>query len=262
MPSPSYVYGKEKSILITGASSGIGAELALHLAQYGGKIALQARRRVRLEAVAEQVRAKGASALVLEGDVTDPAQVTAQAAQLKDEQGPVDVAFLNAGLGKPTALTRFNGAKWRRMFEINVFGVINWLDALLPDMLQLERGIVAITSSLAGQCGLPGSGAYSATKAAVSTLAESLRVEARPRGIQISSIEPGFIRSELTEDNKFPMPFLMDTDEAVRIIADEVAEGAPVIRFPWQMSAAIATLRALPTPLYNLVGGMMVKKHK
>lgn len=106
----------------------------------------------------------------------------------------------------------------RRLLQINIFGVTNWLAALLPGMLHRQQGILAAVSSLASNRGLPGAGPYCASKAAVSTLMESLRLEARQRGIQLSTIEPGFIKSELTERNRFPMPFLMETDQAVRIM--------------------------------------------
>ena len=261
MPLPQSVYGKETSILITGASSGIGAALAVHLAQYGGKIALVARRQEKLDALAEQVSAAGAQPLALVGDVTNPDDVARHHEQLVQQQGAADVAFLNAGIGEPASLTRFDGAKVRRLLEVNIIGVTNWLAALLPEMVQRDRGILAAVSSLAAGRGLPGSGPYSASKAAVSTLMEALRIEARDTGIQISTIEPGFIRSEMTARNRFPMPFLMDTDPAVRLMADEVAGGAEVIRFPWQMAMLLGTLKHMPDAVYHLVGARMDKKH-
>ena len=261
MPLPQSVYGKETSILITGASSGIGAALAVHLAQYGGKIALVARRREQLDEVAEQVRGAGARPLVVTGDVTDGDEVTRNHQQILEEQGPAQVAFLNAGVGYPTPLTRFDMARVRKLFEINVIGVTNWLAALLPDMVSADRGVIAVVSSLAAARGLPGSGCYSASKAAVSTLMESLRIEARGTGVQLSTIEPGFIKSELTAKNRFPMPFLMDTEPAARLMADEVAAGAEVIRFPWQMAMMLRSMRAMPDALYGVVGAQMAKKN-
>lgn len=261
MPLPQSIYGKDVSILITGASSGIGAALAVHLAQYGGKIALVARRLEKLEAVARQVSDAGGQPLVLAGDVTAPIDVARNHQQIVARQGAVDVAFLNAGVGEPAPLTRFDGARVRKLLEVNIIGVTNWLATLLPDMIERDRGILAVVSSLAAARGLPGSGPYSASKAAVSTIMESLRIEARDTGIQLSTIEPGFIKSEMTERNKFPMPFLLDADPAVRIMADEVAGGADVIRFPWQMALLLGTFKHMPDAIYRMVGARMDKKH-
>lgn len=260
MPQPEQVYGPNATILITGASSGIGATLAVHLARYGGRLALQARRAERLAQVAEAVEKRGATALVLAGDVVDPEGVAEQHRQLTAALGPVDVAFLNAGVGDPVSLTRFSAARVRRLFEVNVFGVAHWLEAILPDMITRRRGVVAVTSSIAALRGVPGSGAYSASKAAVSTLAEALRVEGAPHNIQVTTIEPGFVRSEMTDRDKRPKPFLVETEEAVRAVADGVAAGRRVIRFPWQMTAAMSLVRGLPAPLFDRLGRLMVKR--
>lgn len=262
MTSPKHFYGNDTSILITGASSGVGAALAVRLARHGGRLALVARRLDKLEAVAHKVRQAGGHPLCLEGDVRDLEQSRELAAQVASEQGPVDVAFLNAGLGGPTTLTRFKAEKVRYMFEVNVFGVVNWLDALLPDMISRGRGVLAVTSSLASVRGIPTGGAYSASKAAVSTLMESLRAEARGHGLQVSIIEPGFFKSELTKDNNFHMPFLMETDEAARIIEQEVAAGQERIRFPWQLSKVMGTLRYLPDPMFDLMHVVATRSRK
>ena len=262
MTSPAKFYGNDSSILITGASSGVGAALAVRLARHGGRLALTARRKDRLEEVGEQVRRAGGRPLLLEGDVRDLPRTRELAAQISAEQGPVEVAFLNAGLGGPTSLTRFSADKVRYMFEVNVFGVVNWLEPLLPDMISRGKGVLAVTSSLASVRGIPTGGAYSATKAAVSTLMESLRADARGRGLQVSIIEPGFFKSELTEKNKFPMPFLLETEEAARIIEQEVAEGNERIRFPWQLSGVMSALRYLPDPVFDLMHSVAAKSRK
>ena len=249
MTSPAHLYGPETSILITGASSGVGAALAVRLARHGGRLALTARRAERLEAVAEDVRRQGGRTREL-------------AARVATEQGPVDVAFLNAGLGGPTALTRFSAEKVRYMFEVNVFGVVNWLEQLLPDMISRGQGVIAVTSSLAAMRGIPTGGAYSASKAAVSTLIESLRAEARARGLQMSIIEPGFFKSELTEKNNFPMPFLLETEDAARIMEQEVAEGRERIRFPWQFARVMEAVHQMPDSAFDLIHVVANKSRK
>ena len=226
------VYGPNRSIVVTGASSGIGRELSLCLARHGGKLALTARRQDELEAVAEEVVRLGGRAVSLVGDVTDPESVAETHRRAVEAHGPVDVAFLNAGLGDPINLTRFSAERVKRLFEVNVFGVAHWMEALLPDMIASRRGIVAVTSSIAARVGVPSSGPYSSSKAAVSTLFEALRVEAAPFDIQLTTIEPGFVKSEMTDKNHTPMPFLMDTAPAARLICDKVAAGKAIVRFP------------------------------
>jgi short-subunit dehydrogenase len=253
------LYGSSQSILITGASSGIGAALAEHVASYGGKIALLARRAERLEEVAARVAAAGAQPLVLVGDVADPESVAAAHQELVDAQGPVDVAFLNAGVGDSFSVDRFTAARVRQMFDVNVFGVVNWLEHLLPPMLERQSGTLVGISSLAGHRGGPMAGAYSASKAAVSTLLESIRLEVRTAGIVVTTVEPGFIRSEMTDKNKFAMPFMVETEDAARQIADAAAEGRPMLRFPWQMAAAARVLKSLPISLYDRLAAKMVK---
>lgn len=247
--------------MITGASSGIGEHLAVHLARTGAKLALLARREPELQRVAQRVREAGGQPLPLVHDVSDHAAVAATHEQVIARQGPVDVAFLNAGVGATTSFKRFDAAQIRRIFEINVFGACYWIEALLPGMIERDRGTLVGMSSLAGLRGLPGTGAYSASKAALSSLLESLRVEA-PDTIQVTIVEPGFVRSPMTEKERgrHPMPFIMETDQAARIIADQVAEGQRVIRFPWQLSAVVPVLKNLPNPVYDRLVKAMISK--
>jgi short-subunit dehydrogenase len=258
--SPDRLYGPKSSLLITGASSGIGASLAVRLARHGGHIALLARRRERLDEVAARVRAEGGEPLVVLADVVDRDSVARAYREVVSAQGPVDVAFLNAGVGDATRLAKFDARRVREVFEVNVFGVANWLEALLPDLIARGRGVIAVTSSLVASIGLPGSSVYAASKAAVSTMLESLRIEATRAGLQLTIVEPGFVKSEMTEKNRFKMPFLMEADEAARIIADEVADGSPLVRFPWPMKLAVKLMSELPPALFDRVGANWVKR--
>jgi short-subunit dehydrogenase len=259
MPLPETVY-KHRSILITGASSGIGAELAVQLAAHGARLGLCARRASELEQVAERVKAAGGRALPLSCDVADPAAVKQAHAELVAAHGPVEVAFLNAGIGDTTSVKNFEAARVKRLFEVNVFGVAYWLEAIFPAMREAGSGVVAVTSSLAAARGTPGTGAYAASKAALSSLLESLQADARRYGIQISILEPGFIRTPMTDKNKFKMPFLIDVSEAASLTLERVAEGQAWIRFPWQMAAVMQVIRHLPAPVYDGLGKRLLGK--
>jgi NAD(P)-dependent dehydrogenase (short-subunit alcohol dehydrogenase family) len=259
MPSAESFY-RQRSILITGASSGIGAELARELAAYGAKLALCARRAAELEEVAARVRAAGGQALPLVCDVGDPDSVREAHARLVADQGPVEVAFLNAGIGDRTTVKEFEAVRIRRVFEVNLFGVVHWLELLFPAMREAGAGTIAVTSSLAAGRGLPGSGAYSASKAALSSLCESLQGDARRYGIQLSIVEPGFIRTPMTAKHTFKMPFLIDAPEAARLTLEGVAEGLPLIRFPWQMAMTMQVIRHLPGGAFQALGRRMMGK--
>ena len=239
------------TILVTGASSGMGAAIAEHLAAPGVRIALFARRKEQLDEVAARVAAKGAESLVLIGDVADLKSVQAAHAELTARWQTIDAAYLNAGTGGVFSLAKFDAGRVRQIFEVNVFGVVNWLHCLLPKMLADKRGTIVGISSLAAQRGGPGSGAYSASKAAVTNLMESIRLEARLSSITVCTVEPGFVKSEMTAKNKFHMPFLMETKDAARIICSGVARGRSMIRFPWTLAAGMALFRWAPNWLYD-----------
>jgi NADP-dependent 3-hydroxy acid dehydrogenase YdfG len=238
MVAPERFYRPGTVVLITGASSGIGAAVARHLGRLGCRLALFARRAAELEAVAREVESGGGKALVVPGDVTSLAQVRAAHERIARETGPVEVAFLNAGVGDVTTVTHFNAEQIRRLFDVNVMGQVNWLDVLLPAMVARRAGTIVGTSSLARDRGLPSSGAYSASKAAVSVLLEALRVEGLAYGVKVVTFEPGFVKTPLTAKHRFKMPFLLEADDAAARLCRAVAAGQRVVRFPLPLSLA------------------------
>lgn len=254
------VYGKQSSVVITGASSGIGAALAEYVASYGARVALVARREDRLHDVALRVRAAGGEPLVVCCDVTDEAAVKGAYNTIVHQQGAVTVAFLNAGIADLERPFCFQGDMARRVFNVNVLGVAYWLERLLPEMRQRGSGAIVGISSLAALRGLPMSATYCASKAALSTLLEGLSVEYAKSGVQICIVEPGFIRSEMTARNKFPMPFLMDAAAAAEIICESVAEGKTVVRFPWQLALAMKVVRYVPSVFYQRIGSAFMNR--
>lgn len=234
-----------RSILITGASSGIGAALAAAYARPGVTLFLGGRDRARLDAVAADARARGAfvhSAIV---DVSDKAAM-ADWIRTSDAVAALELVIANAGVG--IGLNRGDDLAdhTARTFAINVDGVFHTVHPAIDVMRPRRAGQIAIMASLAGFMGMPGAPAYSASKATVKAYGEALRGLLRPDGIEVSVICPGFITSPMTARNPFPMPFLMSADKAARIIIARLQQNRARIAFPLPMLAALRLLQLLP----------------
>ncbi|MDE2141496.1 MAG: SDR family NAD(P)-dependent oxidoreductase, partial [Elusimicrobia bacterium] len=182
--------------IVTGATSGLGRELAVQLGRRGARVAVTGRRLDELKRTAQLVRDAGGETLLLPGSVTDEDEVRAHYAQIKDAWGGADWAILNAGVGDSLDAKEFKAESYRWTFDTNVLGVCRWLEAVLPDMIARRSGVVAGVASLAGFRGLPKSGPYSASKAALITLLESTRVDLRGTGVDVVTVCPGFVKSE------------------------------------------------------------------
>jgi short-subunit dehydrogenase len=232
--------------IITGASSGIGWALAKELARQGCRVGLLARRQEQLNKLAEEITEAGGTAAVHPADVADRDDTLRTVAALRDQLGPVDLLIANAGVGAPTLLEPFNVSDVEKMFRVNLLGVIYSIEAVLPEMLRRGRGHLAAVSSQAAYKGLPGESAYCASKAAVSTYLEGLRIQLRGNGIAVTTICPGFIKTPMTEVNNFKMPWLMEADEAARRIVRALRRRRKVFNFPWQMTLLMKLTRWLP----------------
>jgi short-subunit dehydrogenase len=232
--------------VITGASSGIGWALAKALALEGCKVGLMARRRDKLVALADEIQAAGGTAACAPADVGDRAQTVAAIRDLAARLGPVDLLIANAGVGAPTTLEPLNVEAQEKMFRVNVLGVIYAIEAALPDMLKRGRGHLAAVSSLAAYKGLPGESGYTASKAAVNTFMEGLRIQLRDRHIAVTTICPGFVATPMTEVNQFKMPFLLTADEAARRIVGALRRRKKVFNFPWQLALVMKLTAWLP----------------
>lgn len=243
-----------KTILVTGASSGIGRAIALALAPSRCKIALFARRHDELEVTARDAREKGAEALPLAGDVTSLDSILQADSKIRRLWGPVEVAFLCAGMGLGNPVAGFRSDAVRQVFDVNLFGITGWLESLLPPMMEARSGVIAAISSLARHVGLPGSGSYSASKGALSLLLDSLRAELRGSGVRVTTIEPGFVRTPMIEGKRIPERFIVRPEDAARRILRGVARGRPVIRFPLLHSIAARLVGSLPPRLHDRLG--------
>jgi short-subunit dehydrogenase len=235
-----------KVAVITGASSGIGWALAKALTKEGCKVGLMARRQDKLVALAEEIHAAGGTSAIAAADVGDRAATVAAIRDLAVRLGPVDLLVANAGVGAPTTLEPLNVEAQEKMFRVNVLGVIYAIEAALPDMLTRGRGHIAAVSSLAAYKGLPGESGYTASKAAVNTFMEGLRIQLRDRNIAVTTICPGFVATPMTEVNQFKMPFLLTADEAARRIVGALRRRKKVFDFPWQMALLMKLTAWLP----------------
>ena len=235
--------------IITGASSGIGEAVAIALAQRGWKVGLIARREDRLQALKARI---GEDAAIAAADVTDRAGLEAAIAQLQQTLGPCDLMLANAGIGETVSGTRFSTDAALKVIDVNVNGVIHAIGAVIPQMVERGSGHVAVVSSVAGYRGLPGFGAYSASKAAVTNFFEAQRGELIPRGIAVTSIHPGYVETPLTDTNNFSMPFIIPAEKAARIMANGLEKRKKEINYPWQMANLMRLARVLPNWAWDL----------
>jgi short-subunit dehydrogenase len=240
------MYFDKKVAVITGASSGIGLELAKLLAKQGCAVGLVARRLDRLEALAEEIRGTGGKAAVAQANVADRKQTVSAIHSLRDRLGPVDLLVANSGVGLPTQIEPMNMDQILNMIQVNYLGVVYAIEAVLPEMLQRKTGHLAAVSSLAAYKGLPGESAYCSSKAAVSVFMEGLRIQLRSRGIPVTTICPGFIKTPMTDVNKFPMPWLISAEKAAEKIVRALARKKKVFNFPWQTTLLMKLTRWAP----------------
>ncbi|MEA2239589.1 MAG: hypothetical protein QOC81_4313 [Thermoanaerobaculia bacterium] len=237
--------------ILTGASSGIGEALARELARRGWTLALLARRADLLDAL---VRELPAQSIALACDVTDANAVREAVKRGEDALGgPFDLAVANAGVGVPSHAAKFILADAELMMRVNVFGMFNLFDAVIPSMIERRSGRFAGVASLAGLRGLPATSVYSATKAAMQAFLEASRVDLMPYGVGVTTINPGFVETPMTEKNRFKMPFLLKVDDAARVIADGLERGRRVIEFPRPLSMLIRFGRLLPDAIWDRV---------
>lgn len=247
------------SILITGASSGLGDALARRYAAPGVTLALGGRDSDRTEAVAAACRDQGADASAAVIDVTDAA-ATKRWIEASDAHKPLDLVIANAGVSAGAGGGGENAEQTRNIFAINVDGVTNTVLPAIPLMQARKKGQIAIMSSLAGFRGLPGAPAYSSSKAAVRSWGEALRGSLHADGIEVCVICPGYVRTPMTAVNRYPMPFLMDADRAIAIICRGLERNRGRIAFPLPMYALVRLLGALPTMVVDPVLRRMPKK--
>jgi short-subunit dehydrogenase len=244
---------KDKVVLVTGASSGIGRALAVELGRRGARVGLTARRAEELSRVADEIVRAGGQALALPADVRNPSEMSGVVERVLKSWGRVDVLIANAGMSSTTSGENLDAGDAGQVITVNVIGVVNSVAAVLPSMLRQKGGQLVAISSLAAYRGLPKSGAYSASKAAVSTFFESLRVDLRGSGVDVTVIHPGFIRTPMTAGRKRKLPFLLEVEDAACRIIRAVERRARTYAFPWQLASVVRVIRHLPGGLYDRI---------
>ncbi len=234
-------------VWITGGGTGIGRELALRMAAHGWTVAISGRRQEPLDEVVATGAAGNIHAFAM--DVSDLQANRDTVAAITKKLGPIDLAVLNAGVYAPFKMSEFSVEPFERMIRINYLGAVYGLDALLPGMRERRSGHIAFVSSVAGYHGMPLGAPYGATKAALINLAESLRFSFARMGLKVSIINPGFVKTPLTAQNTFPMPFLMDVSDAAARIEKGLDAGRFEIFFPRRLALLLKFFRILPYPV-------------
>ncbi|MEO6807794.1 MAG: SDR family NAD(P)-dependent oxidoreductase [Isosphaeraceae bacterium] len=249
---------KAETAIITGASSGLGAELARQLAARGVAVGLTARRAEALDLLANEIQSQGGRAVFATADAGDPLATCAAIRTLTETLGPIDLLIANAGVALPSPGGRFSAESLDGMVRVNLIGAAYAIDTVLPSMIERGCGQIVGISSLAAYRGLPGSVGYSASKAALTSMLEGLRAELRSKKIAVTVVHPGFIRTPMTIGSSEPQPFLMNADRAARIILKGVAARRAQISFPLP-TVTLATLgRWLPTGISDQLTRLII----
>lgn len=238
--------------MITGASSGIGRGLALSAARRGASVGLIARRESVLDEVITEIRSSGGKGVGVAADVQDAKGLRAAAERLANELGPIETMIANAGVATTTHATKLQASEIANVIQINVLGAANSVVAVLPEMISRGSGHLVAISSLAAYRGLPKSAAYCASKAALSSLFESLRIDLMASGVAVTTVHPGFIKTPLTA-GRGRMPYLMELDYAVQKIIGAIERGKRSYSFPWQLATIVRAGLVMPAAMYDWI---------
>lgn len=241
---------------ITGASSGIGRSLAKRIAATGEPVTVTARRKDLLDTLVQEIEQAGGKALAIRCDVTDRAAVRDAVREAEYKLGAITTLIANAGgaIGDMDG-TKFDAVTFAAVIDLNLNGVANCIEAVLPGMLERGSGHIVATSSIASYRGLPSAGAYSAAKAGLTNLMESLRIDLRPKGIDVTVLAPGFVQTKPKKKKK-NRPFLLQLEDATARMHRAIQRRDPYYAFPKSLLAVMWLGWAMPASLYDrLVGG-------
>ena len=250
----------EKTIFITGASSGIGRSLSLKFANEGWKVVASARRLSLLKKLQNESFKKN-SIIPVKVDITNSKLVGSKVSSIVKNHGIPDIVFLNAGTNNPNNNTIVSLEETRQIFETNFFGTLNCLLALLPHLKKKKQSQLIIMSSVAGYRGLPYAGAYCSSKSAITTFAESIYNQCKKLGITVRIVNPGFIKTPLTDKNNFEMPMIITAEHASKIIYNKIISSNKFeINCPWLFCLIMKILKLLPYNIYFKLTNHLIKK--
>lgn len=247
---------KGKNIWIIGASSGIGHALAMELAGQGATLVLSARREEELTKLAGDL--EGQNHLPLPVDVADPKTLKDALSHIQENLGQLDSVIFLAAIYSPHDEQRKELEFIHKMLEVNIGGAFNLIDAVMPYYEEKGQGQLVICASVAGFRGLPKGQPYCATKAALISLCETMRIENANTGIDVKVINPGFVKTPLTDKNDFPMPMIIEAEDAAKAITRDLLTNKFEIHFPKKFTFIMKILRIMPTPLYVLLAKKMI----
>jgi short-subunit dehydrogenase len=249
---------KNKVILITGASSGIGRAMAVKLSELNVNLVLAARRLDLLNEIAPLNN----NILRIKCDVVNKKEVQSAYKEIISRFGRVDVAILNAGYSVRMTAEEYDSELAEKIFGTNIFGIIYWIEQLLPDFIDRKEGMIVGISSLADKKGFSKSGFYSASKAAATIYLEGLSSDLRKYGIKVLTVRPGFVRTPMTDKNEFKMPFLMEAEKAVDIILKGIKKEKRMIQFPWPLVMLTNAAKFIPNSLFEILEHARLKKYE
>ena len=250
------MFWQDKVIFLTGASSGIGEALALAIAKRGAALGLVARRRELLDDLADRCRKFDVKVRVFPLDVTEEEALYEAADEMRAEFGRIDILIANAGIGGNDEETRaYTPRAVRKVIDTNLIGAVNAVHAVAPQMAERGSGHLVAISSLAGFRGLPKSAAYSASKAGMTAFFESVRLDLKHSGVDVTIVQPGFIRTPLTSGRTNKMPFLMELDDAIPLFLKAIEKKKRFAAFPWQLATIVRAGKFMPAWIYDRIAG-------
>lgn len=242
---------KGKIVWITGASSGIGLDLSIECVKRGSVVVITARREQILKGLSDKIKEIGGESLICVGDVCNLEQMQSIAAEIVSKFGIIDILIANAGDFTFTVPEQFDVSEYMRIMNLNYGGMLNCIHAVVPYMKDIRSGNIVGMASLAGSRGLPRAAAYGASKAAMHHFLESLRFHYEKLNIKVTIVNPGFVKTPLTDKNDFYMPFLIDSVKAAKIICDGIESDQKEISFPFPYNWIHKSLKFIPGFLYR-----------
>ncbi len=249
---------RERNVWLIGASSGIGAALVPALIAQGARLAITSRDGDALSALA--ARRGGAGAILVKpADVTEDGALARVEGELRAQWQHIDVMIYNAGAWTAVDIDHFDATAFEQQVAVNYVGMMRAIAAALPAMLARRHGEIVGVASLSAYGAFPRAEAYGSTKAAVNYLLASLRLDTKKRGVGVTTVNPGFVRTGLTAHNDFPMPFMLEPEHAAAAIVEGLLAGRTEIHFPRRLSLPLKLLTALPQPAYEWLVGLTVR---